>query len=61
MQDCVKRGELSALQLETIVYANQRFNGPYLPDGACRGGVCSCRQLSCLHLHAAACNRWAAC
>ena len=33
VQDCVKRGELSALQLETIVYANQRFHGPFLPDG----------------------------
>jgi hypothetical protein len=33
VQDCVRRGELSALQLETIVYANQRFHGPYLPDG----------------------------
>lgn len=34
LQDCVREGELSALQLETIVYANQRFNGPTLPDGA---------------------------
>lgn len=34
LQDCVRRGELSSLQLETIVYANQRFNGPLLPDGA---------------------------
>lgn len=33
VQDCVRRSELSALQLETIVYANQRFHGPYLPDG----------------------------
>ncbi len=34
LQGCVQRGELSSLQLETVVYANMRFNGPLLPDGA---------------------------
>lgn len=31
------RGELSSAQLETVVYANQRFNGQLLQDG-CRPG-----------------------
>ena len=32
LQDCVKQGQLSSLQLETVLYANMRFN-LRLPNG----------------------------
>lgn len=52
LKDCVKRGQLSSLQLETVLYANMRFNlrlpngsraGFFLGDGA---GVGKGRQIA---------------
>ena len=34
MQGNIARGELSSAQLETVIYANQRFQAPQLPDGS---------------------------
>ena len=34
MQSCVEKEQLSDAQIETIIYANQRFDLPSLPDGA---------------------------
>lgn len=35
-QSCVEEEQLSNAQIETIIYANQRFDLPDLPDGAAR-------------------------
>ena len=34
LQSCVAKEQLSDAQIETIIYANQRFEQPDLPDGA---------------------------
>ncbi len=34
MQGNIARCELSSAQLETVIYANQRFQAPRLPDGS---------------------------
>ena len=34
VQSCVDKGQLSDAQIETIIYANQRFKLPPLPNGA---------------------------
>ncbi len=34
VRSCVEKSQLSSAQIETIIYANQRFELPPLPDGA---------------------------
>ena len=33
--DCIAERLLSEAQLETVIYANRKFEGPTLADGAC--------------------------
>ena len=46
---CVAAGKLSDAQIETIIYANQRFEQPPLHDGADSSSLSSQTSLTCAY------------